>query len=359
MSYYHPRYGYRKKKSTFHRFIIYSLAILIIAVLGVGYFLNQILNKSNVWVKDGEKISIIIPTGSTFGNVKSILYQNGLIIHRNNFEWLAYKKKYDSNVKAGKYLITNGMSNNELINHLRSGNQQPVKLIFNNIRDIKQLSKRVSEQIEPDSISIMRLLNDSIFISDLGFNANTIPTLFIPNTYEVFWNVSPQDFINRMLREYNNFWNSERKAQAKLLNMSIPEVIILASILERETQKNDEKETISGVYLNRLRRGWLLQADPTLIYALGDFSIKRVLNIHKEIDSPYNTYKYGGLPPGPICIPAISSIDAVLKYEQHDYMYFCARDDFSGYHVFAKTNRQHNRNAEKYRDALNKLRIWK
>lgn len=359
MPYYHSKYGYNKKKSKLHRFIIYALVILIIAALSVGYFLYQILNKSNVWVKDGENTSILIPTSSTFDDVKSILYQNGLIIHRNNFEWLAHKKKYDSNVKAGKYLITNGMSNNELINHLRSGNQQPVKLIFNNIRDIEQLSKRVSEQIEPDSISIINLLNDSIFISELGFDTNTIPTLFIPNTYEVFWNVSPHDFINRMQREYNNFWNSERKAQAELLKMSIPEIIILASILERESQKNDEKNTIAGVYLNRLRRGWLLQADPTLIYALGDFSIKRVLNIHKEIDSPYNTYKYGGLPPGPICIPSISSIEAVLDNEEHDYMYFCARDDLSGYHVFAKTNRQHNRNAEKYRNALNKLRIWK
>lgn len=359
MPFYHSKYGYRKKKSKIHRFIIYSLVILIIAAFSVAYLLFQILNKSNVWVKDGENTPIIIPTGSNFDDIKLILYQNGLIIHRNNFEWLARKKKYDSNVKAGKYLITNGMSNSELINHLRSGNQQPVKLIFNNIRDIEQLSKRVSEQIEPDSSSIIRLLNDSIFITDLGFNANTIPTLFIPNTYEVFWNVGPQDFINRMLREYNNFWNSERKAQAELLKMSIQEVVVLASILEQETQKNDEKNMIASVYLNRLREGWLLQADPTLVYALGDFSIKRVLNAHKEIDSPYNTYKYRGLPPGPICIPSISSIDAVLINEQHDYMYFCARDDLSGYHVFAKTNRQHNRNAEKYRNALNKLRIWK
>ena len=251
------------------------------------------------------------------------------------------------------------MSNDDLINHLRSGNQQPVKLIFNNIRDIEQLSKRVSEQIEIDSASIINFLKDSSSISELGFDKHSISTLFIPNTYEIFWDVSVQKFMNRMLREYENFWNSERKASAERLGMSISEVVILASILDKETQKNDEKPIIAGVYINRLKRRWLLQADPTLIYAIGDFNIKRVLNVHKKIDSPYNTYKYQGLPPGPICIPSISSIDAVLNYTEHNYLYFCAKDDLSGYHEFARNIRQHNQNAEKYRKALDKLRIWK
>jgi UPF0755 protein len=313
----------------------------------------------NVWLSEGESISIYIPTGANFNDVKNILYKDGLIIHRNNFEWWAQKKKYPENIKAGKYLILNEMSNNDLINHLRSGEQQPVKLIFNNMRDPEQLAQRVAEQLEIDSASIMNLLNDSVYISKLGFDKHSITSLFIPNTYEIFWNVSAENFIKRMVREYECFWNTERKAKAEDLKLSRIEVVTLASIVDKETQKNDEKKIIAGVYINRLNRKWLLQADPTLIFALGDFNINRVLNVHKEIDSPYNTYKHQGLPPGPICIPSITSIDAVLNHAEHDYFYMCAKDDLSGYHVFAKNIREHNRNAEKYQTALNKLRIWK
>ncbi len=359
MAYYHSKYRSFKKKSKLHRLIIYLLTFAIIASLLFGYLLYQIINKPNVWIGESESISIYIPTGSDFEDVKTILYQEGLIIHRNNFEWWANKKKYPLSIKAGKYLITNGMTNNQLVNHLRSGNQQPVKLIFNNIRNTEQLAQKVAEQIEIDSTSIINLINDSSYISKLGFNEHSISSLFIPNTYEIFWNVSAENFMNRMLREYKSFWNLERRTKAESLDMDILEVVTMASILDKETQKNEEKPIIAGVYINRLKRNWLLQADPTLIYALGDFGIKRVLNIHKKIDSPYNTYKYKGLPPGPICIPSISSIEAVLNHAEHKYLYFCAKDDLSGYHVFAKNIGEHNRNASKYQNALNKLRIWK
>ncbi len=359
MAYYHSKYQNFRKKPRLHRLVIYLLILLIAIALTVGYFIYELISKPNVWVKEGQDFSIYIPTGSNFENVKNILYENGLIIHRKNFEWWARKKKYPENIKPGKYLITNGMSNNELVNHLRSGNQQPVNLIFNNIRDLNQLSKRISEQIELDSATIIHTLKDTAYIASLGFDSLTITTLFIPNTYEIFWNVGIKTFMDRMQREYENFWNSDRRSKAESLNMSISDVVILASILDKETQKNDEKPIIAGVYINRLKRSWLLQADPTLIFAIGDFNIKRVLNVHKEIDSPYNTYKYKGLPPGPICIPSISSIDAVLNYSQHNYLYFCAKDDLSGYHVFARSFEQHNINAENYRRALDKLRIWK
>ena len=359
MPYYHSNYRPSRKKSKVHRSIIFFLILFILISLFIGYLLYQIISKPNVWTNGDENISIYIPTGSDFEKVKTILYKEGLIIHRNNFEWWAKKKEYPQNIKAGKYLIINGMSNNELINHLRSGNQQPVKLIFNNMRNTEQLAQRVAEQIEIDSASIMNLMNDSAYIAKLGFDKHTISSLFIPNTYEIFWNVSADNFINRMLREYESFWNSEREAKAEALKLSKIEIVTLASILDKETQQNDEKPIIAGVYINRLKKKWLLQADPTLIFALGDYNIKRVLNVHKEIDSPYNTYKYQGLPPGPICIPSISSIDAVLNFTKHDYLYFCARDDLSGYHVFAKNIREHNQNAEKYRKALDKLRIWK
>jgi len=359
MAYYHTKYSSFRKKSIFHRSIIFILLLLIIIALAIGYFVYQIISEPNVWTKGETEISIYIPTGSNFDDVKTILYKDGLIIHRNNFVWWAQKKKYPENIKAGKYLILNGMSNNELINHLRSGEQEPVKVIFNNMRDIEQLAARVSEQLELDSASIINLLNDSIYISNLGFNKYTISSLFIPNTYEFFWNVSVENFMKRMTHEYENFWNDERKAKAAKLNMTKMQVVILASIIDKETQKNDEKPIIAGVYINRIKRNWLLQADPTLIFALNDFGVKRVLNIHKEIDSPYNTYKYPGLPPGPICIPSISSIDAVLNYQEHDYLFFCAKEDLSGYHNFARNNSEHSRNAENYQRALDKLRIFK
>ncbi len=359
MAYYHSKYRSFKKKPRIHKLIIYALLILIAISIFVGYLLFQIISKPNIWLSEGESISIYIPTGANFNDVKKILYKDGLIVHRNNFEWWAQKKKYPENIKAGKYLILNEMSNNNLINHLRSGQQQPVKLIFNNMRNPEQLAQRVAEQIEIDSTAIMSLLTDSVYISKLGFDKHSISSLFIPNTYEIFWNVSAENFIKRMVREHDNFWNSERREKAAELNLSKIEVVTLASILDKETHKNEEKPIIAGIYINRLKKNWLLQADPTLIFALGDFNIKRVLNVHKEIDSPYNTYKYPGLPPGPICIPSISSIDAVLNYTKHDYFYLCAKDDLSGYHVFAKNIREHNRNADKYQRALDKMRIWK
>ena len=183
--------------------------------------------------------------------------------------------------------------------------------------------------------------------------------MFIPNTYEVYWNISANDLMARMYTEYNNFWNAERLQKAEEIGFTPVEICSLASIIDKETTKNDEKAAIAGVYLNRLKYGWRLQADPTIVFAWGDFSIRRVLNLHKQIDSPYNTYKYYGLPPGPICNPSIASIDAVLNKEDHSYMYFCAKDDFSGYHVFATTIAAHNFNAEKYRRALDELNIRK
>ncbi len=358
MAYYHSKYGGRRKKSKAHRFLLYLIALVFVAILVVGYIIYTVIYSSNVWT-DGKETSLYIATGSTFDDVKANLYKKGMIIHRNNFEWLAKKKNYPNNIKPGRYILKEGMNNNELLNLLRSGNQTPMKLIFNNVRKINDLARKVALQIEADSASIVNLLNDTSYQKELGFNQYTIKCIFIPNTYNVFWDITAKDFIKRMHWEFKNFWNDDRKAKAEKLKFSIPEIITLASIVEKETQKNTEKKRIAGVYINRLSRGWRLQADPTLVYALGDFSVKRVLNEHKEIDSPFNTYKYGGIPPGPICIPSIASIDAVLNYEKHKYLYFCAKDDLSGYHNFAKNYQQHEENARKYRRALNKRKIWK
>ncbi len=360
MAYYHSHYGVtRKKKKSYVKYIVWLFVVIaIIATIG-GYFLYQIIYKPNVWTPDGKKVSIYISTGSDFDDVKKVLFEKGLIVHRNNFIWWADKKNYPNLIKPGHYIIEDNMNNDDLIKLLRSGNQVPVNVIFNNVRDIYQLAGKVSKQIEADSVALVDEFNDPVSLSSMGLTNNTISTIFIPDTYEFYWNTSAKGFVARMHEEYLSFWNSTRTNKATNMGMTIPEIITLASIVEKETNKVDEKPLLAGVYINRLEKGWRLQADPTLIYALNDYSIKRVLNEHMDLDSPYNTYKYGGLPPGPICIPSISSIDAVLNYKNDGYLYFCAKDDLSGYHVFAKTNAQHNRNARKYQSALNKLRIYK
>ena len=361
MTYYHSRYNRsrRKKKSKFVRGLQIFIVLLLIAAGVIGYKLYTTIYQPNTWVKDKKSVSLYIPTSATFEDLKTILYERGIVINRISFEWLAKKKNLKENVHPGRYLIYSDMSNDELINLLRSGNQTPVKLVFNNIRTKGQLAKVISHQIEPDSAEFILLLNDSSYTEIFDKTPETILSLFIPNTYEVYWNTSSTDFMDKMFMEYNKFWNKERKAKADSLGMTPLEVSILASIVEQETRKNDEKERMAGVYINRLKYGWRLQADPTIVYAWGDFSIRRLLNIHKKIDSPYNTYMHAGLPPGPICIPSIASIDAVLNYEHHSYLFFCAKDDFSGYHAFAKTHDQHVVNANKYRRALDARNIKK
>lgn len=359
MTYYHTKYGSYKKKKRFPSFLKVFFIILLLIVLAGSALIYHLAFRSNVWVKDGNTTYIHIPGNADFSAVKNIFYEHGLIIHRKNFEWLAKKKNYPKNIHPGRYELKKGMSNNELINLLRSGKQEPINVIFNNIRTREELAKRIAQQIEADSAKIVSILNDSAFVKGFNLTTKTVKIIFIPNTYEFYWNTSAEEFIKRMYREYNKYWNDKRLKKIEQLDMTRNEVMTLASIVEKETNKNDEKARIAGVYMNRLERGWRLQADPTLVYAARDFSIKRVLNEHKEIDSPYNTYKYSGLPPAPICMPSIASIDAVLNYEDHGYFYFAAKPDMSGYHNFAKSIYQHNRNAAEYQKALDKLNIKK
>jgi len=274
-----------------------------------------------------------------------------------SLEWMAVKMNYPNHIKPGKYLLKNGMSNRELLTMLRAGKQIPVRVIFHNIRFKTELVSDISKQIEADSSKLLHLLNDDIFLSKYGFNSRTAMAMFIPNTYELYWNTQSETFLERMYKEYKHFWNDAKVQKAESIKLTPVEVSTLASIIEEETQKNDEKKTMAGVYINRLRKGMSLQADPTVRFAYGDFTIKRILDKYKSVDSPYNTYKYAGLPPGPICIPSISSLDAVLNYQRSEYLYFCAKEDFSGYHNFARTLVQHNINAAKYQKALTRLGI--
>jgi UPF0755 protein len=350
----------REKQRSFRRQIIITIAaLLIIGAFITGYYGYRMVYQPNVWLNGQPSVAFNIRPGSTWEDVTKMLYKNGTIVHRASFEHLALIMKYPDHIKSGHYILKEGMSNKQIISKLRSKQQDPVRLVFNNIRIKTELAGHISEQLEFDSVTLLKLLNNTDYLKKLGFTPENVISMFIPNTYEVYWDISAEKFMERMHKEYLSFWTSKREAKLKDIGLTELQAITMASIVEKESNQNDEKPDIAGVYMNRLKQGWLLQADPTLVYALGDFSIKRVLNVYKTIDSPYNTYKYFGLPPGPICLPSISSIDAVLNYRQHNYMYFCAREDFSGYHNFAVTMEQHLLNAAKYQQALDRQGIMK
>jgi UPF0755 protein len=262
-------------------------------------------------------------------------------------------------IKSGRYIIDNELTYNRLINILRSGRQAPVKITFNNIRTLNQLAGKIGHQLEADSSQIINFLSDdSNFISD-GFTKENIIAVFIPNTYEFYWNTDSKQLYIRMLKEYRLFWNDQRLTKAKEKGLSQMEVSILASIIDDEVAKSDEKPRIAGVYLNRLKQGIPLQACPTIKFALNDFTITRILKKYLVIDSPYNTYIHNGFPPGPIGCPGIDGIDAVLNAEKHEFLFFAAKADFSGYHNFSRTLSEHNHYAALYQRELNKRKIFK
>ena len=346
-----------KKKSKLIIWLV--LGILMLFALAFGYWLYRTVMSPNIATPDGKEVVIYIPTGSTYDDVTTILSEANILVNPKSFNWVAKKKEYPDNIRPGRYVISNNISNNRLVNMLRGGLQSPVNVTFNNLRDVDQLAGRIAKQLEVDSISIASLLHNEEYIGQLGFNSRTIPALFLPDTYEFYWNTDAEGFVYRMFQEYNKFWNDERRQQATAKGLTPIQVSTLASIVNKETNMSDEMPRVAGVYLNRLKNNWLLQADPTLIFAWNDYSIRRVLEYHKQIESPYNTYKYAGLPPGPICIPSIAAVKAVLNAEDHHYFYFCAKEDFSGYHNFAKTLTEHNRNAARYQQALNKRGVYK
>lgn len=344
-------------KSKSKKILIWITVVLTAVGGSVAFLFYQAVYAPNLFLAGKTIDYIYIPSNSNFDDVMKILSEKKILQSMQTFEWLAKRKNYTNKVLPGRYRINNNMSNSELINLLRSGKQEPLKLTFNNIRTKVQLAGIIGSRLEADSNRLLKLLHDSVYTNSLGFTVENIMCMFIPNTYEFYWTTSDSGFIKRMQREYENFWNENRKAKASKIGMTKTEVGILASIVDQETNMNDDKPIVAGVYINRLKKNMPLEADPTLKFALGDFSIKRILNADKQIESPYNTYKYAGLPPGPICIPSITSIDAVLNYSQHEYLFFCAREDFSGYSNFACTYEQHLVNARKYQSELNRRNI--
>lgn len=346
----------QSKKSTRKRIVRAVLILLVLLIAGagvIGYKYYKLILKTNIDIGDIEQTYFYIPTGSSFDDVKNLLVSRDILIDEYSFEWLSEKKGYTTAIKPGRYLLHNHITNNTLINLLRSGKQKPLKLTFNNIRLREQLAGRVGKLLETDSASLCEFLDNAEFL-DKKYSLTTeeIMCVFIPNTYEFYWNTSAEEFIERMHKEYNKFWNKARVQKANGMSLDPVRVTILASIIDQETKKLDEIPRMSGVYVNRLNKNIPLQADPTVIFAIGDFTIKRVLKSHTKCNSPYNTYLHTGLPPGPICLPSPAVIDKTLDYEKHDYFYFCAREDFSGYHNFAKSLAQHNQNAGRYQWAL-------
>ncbi len=340
----------KKNKKTIR--IILLVILLILGSAGLHYY--NTLFKSNI--TDTSEEYLYIPSTASFDDVINIVKQKNIIIDTETFAWVAKRMKY-KNVKPGKYKISKGMSNVELIRMLRAGRQEPVKLQYQNIRLKKNFAGHIGTQLEIDSTQFLSMLDSMDLLRTLGFDEDNIFCMFIPNTYELYWNTSADKFINKMHDEYGKFWNEERIAKAKKIGLSPIEVSILASIVDQEALVNSELKRVAGVYMNRLNRGMKLEADPTVIFALGDFKIKRVLNRMLKYNSPYNTYMYNGLPPGPICMPSVAAIDGVLSYEKHNYIYFCAKEDFSGYHNFASNITDHQKNARKFQQALTKRRI--
>jgi UPF0755 protein len=340
-------------------------ALLVLGALalgvsaGVAYYFYAELYRPNVNAPR-EGTLIYIPTGSTKSDVVSYIVKNRMVKNSDAFARAVERLKYGKKIYPGCYKITPNMGNKRLIRMLASGAQIPVKVSFHSVRTRQRLAGAIARQVEPDSASLLHAMTDEALAAGFGFTAENFTAMFIPNTYEFYWNVSVDDFLKRMYREWNSFWQSNgREQKLGRLGLSRVDAVILASIVAEETQKVDEMPAIAGVYVNRLRRRVALQADPTVRYATGNFAIRRVLHAHTQIQSPYNTYRQQGLPPGPICTPPPAAVDAVLNYEEHSYMFFCAKADFSGYHAFSKTFAQHVIYASAYQHALNKMRVFR
>jgi len=315
------------------------------------------ITKPVIDLKGKKSCYFYIHTGSGFNAVKDSLVKKGFLTDPENFEWLARRKQYIQRVRPGRYRLVNRMHNNSLVNLLRSGKQEPVRIILQNIRTRNELAGKFGRHLEVDSTRLMALFKDPAYLSQFDISPPALFVLFLPDTYEFFWNTSGDQLFRRMYQEYKRFWTQRRRELADSLHLSLGEVVTMASIVEKESNKKEEKPAIAGVYLNRLKKNIPLQADPTIIFAWNDYSIRRVMKIHTEIKSLYNTYSNTGLPPGPICLPSKNSIDAVLHAMNHSYYYFCAREDLSGYHNFATDLEAHNRNARRYQRALNQLNI--
>lgn len=344
------------KRFSLHHWLWLTGMALSLILLACGFWCYRTIWSSNFHI--AKPVYIYIDEQKDWNKLCQQLCDSAGCLHINNFKILAGWMHYTDHLRTGRYEVRPGMSNIELIRALRSGQQSAIRFTFNSMRTIEEFAEKADQQLMLDGNQILHYLNDSLWCDSIGFDNQTIIAMLIPNTYELYWNISPEAFMQRMKKEYDAFWNESRRAKATEIGLTPIEVSTLASIVEEESAVVDEYPIIAGLYINRLKRGMPLQADPTVKYASGNFALQRILNIHLEIDSPYNTYKHEGLPPGPIRIPSTQGLNAVLNYRQHNYLYMCAKEDFSGRHNFAATLSEHNRNADRYRAELNKRKIF-
>ena len=336
-------------------FRLFAIFIAVVALVcgwfGYNYFFKANLNPA-------QKTYIYIPTNASFAQVLDSLNAQKLLKNEAEFVFLANKMKYPSHIKAGKYLLKGGVSTYAFLKKLMNGEQDEVTLTFVKFRKLDELGKAVAKKLEQDSSAFTALLYDNAYLSQFGLDSQTVLGMFVPNSYQMYWTTTPDQFMRRMHKEYKKFWNAERLEKLKNNSLTQNQALSLAAIVEEETNQNDEKQRIAGVYLNRIKLGMPLQADPTVKFALNNFAIKRITTAMTQCESPYNTYLVQGLPPSPICTPSIASVDAVLDAETHNYVYFCASQDFSGHHNFAVTYAEHLVNAQKYQAALNQKGIY-
>ncbi len=343
-----------KKKSKGKHIVAFLIVLVILS--GVGFSLYALFYP-NVKVEKDSPAYLHVYDNASYDDVLDSLRCMKALKSDIPFRFTSWLLNYPTNVISGRYELKSGDNSLTLVHKLMYGQQAPVRLTFNNVRTKKDLAEKVTKHLRMSESDMLTALCDPNICAKYETNLENIISLFIPNTYEVYWDISPEDLIHRMKKEYDKFWTEERIDKLAEVGLSQQEVSTLASIVDEETRKVDEKPRVAGLYLNRVHRGIPLQADPTVKFALQDFSLKRIYKGHLEIDSPYNTYKYPGLPPGPIRVPSIEGIDAVLNFENHDYIYMCAKEDFSGYHNFAATYEQHQANASKYRKKLNQRGI--
>lgn len=337
------------------RFLLILALFLVAATAWVIYQGYSIIRKPNV-IKE---FTLFIPTGAGLPQVLDSLEVNNVLGQSDGIQWVADQKNYVNNIHPGRYLLEKGWSNEQLIDKLRSGEQDPVRVTFNNVKRIPQLAEQIARYVEPSASDILSVLKNDSIMAALGHSKESLPGAFVPDTYEVWWNTSASDLVMKLVKEGDRFWNDTRRKKAAAWGLTRNEVSSIASIVQEETTVMDDAPIIAGVYLNRVRIGMPLQADPTIKFALNADSVRRILDVDKEVDSPYNTYRYSGIPPGPINIPEPRYIDAVLNAQKHRYIYFCASDDMSGKSVFARTYGEHLRNARRYQSALNKMKIYR
>lgn len=336
-----------------------GFAGLMLVIAGViSCYIYFGIFKKEIATNDQESIHFFIKTNASFDDVIEGLEKEGIISSASKFGWLAELRSLNGNIYPGRYTFQSGMTWSELVLYLRQGKIDEVTVTFNNVRTLEQLAEKVAKQIEATEEELLNELTQQEKIEERGYGKEAFLSVFIPNTYKMYWNSSAKEFVDRMVKEHKRFWNSDRLKKANALKLSPSEISVLASIVQSEQNKYaDEWPIIAGLYINRLKKGMLLQSDPTVVYAWGDFTMRRVWSKHLKIDHPYNTYKYKGLPPGPIRVPASGVIDGVLNYKKHKYLYMCANPKIGGKHAFANSYKEHLRNAAIYSAYMNKKKI--